>query len=70
MDASALIQELHGQALRAIANGLGQHFHGLAQAARAAKRHGYLDNVMLKRLLQVDFAFNLVRHITTPSLAS
>ena len=63
-----LILELHGRLLRTFAVEAGQHFQGLAQAARFLKRSGRISAATANKLLKLDFAFNLVRHITTISV--
>ena len=62
-----LILALHGRLLRALAVEVGQHFQGLAQAARSLKRAGRLSPATASKLTKVDTAFNLVRHVTAVS---
>ena len=71
MDASSselLILQLHGRLLRIFAVEAGQHFQGLAQAARFLKRSGRISAATANKLLKLDSAFNLVRHITAISV--
>ena len=64
-----LVLELHGRLLRSLAVEAGQHFQGLAQAARFLKRSGRISPVTTNKLLKLDAAYNLVRHITAISVA-
>ena len=63
-----LILELHGRLLRTFAVEVGQHFQGLAQSARFLKRSGRISAATANKLLKLDSAFNLVRHITAISV--
>ena len=38
---------------------------GLSQAARAAKHAGIIDGTSCSKFIQIDFAYNLIRHLTT-----
>ena len=62
--AEALIFEAHGVLLRALCSATNTHYEGLAVAARRSK----LSSPLKKKLVHFDFAFNLVRHITRPSV--
>ena len=64
-----LILELHGRLLRTFAVEVGQHFQGLAQSARFLKRSGRISAATANKLLKLDSAFNLVRHITAISVS-
>ena len=64
-----LILELHGRLLRTVAIEVGQHFQGLAQAARVLKRTGRISSATANKLLKLDNAYNLVRHITAISVS-
>ena len=67
MDATALVAEAHGRALRLVAFARGRHFVGLASASRACR---FLPNKLQKKLVALDSAFAVTRHITRPSLES
>jgi len=64
---SALVSELHGCLLRLIAARTASHHQGLASAARSLK--GKIPDSMVKKLIRVDTAFQINRHITNPSSA-
>ena len=64
-----LVADLHGRLLRRLAAHMDQHFAGLTVASRAAHRRGLINNKIAKKLKQVDDAFNVLRHITAPSVA-
>ena len=55
---------VHGRALRLTAAHSGIHFQGLSQASRYMKG---LSTSSRRRLMHIDIAFNLIRHITSPS---
>jgi hypothetical protein len=67
--AAALVSELHGAALRHMSAELGVHVQGLAQAARLARQAGWVSNSLAKKLIQLDTAYNVCRHITKPYAA-
>ena len=67
LDATALILQAHGEALRLIADSTGQHFQGLAQASRTLRKQGLPSNVA-RKLQHLDAAASLARHITSVSL--
>ena len=62
--ADLLVYELHGRLLRVRAAQLGEHVQGLQQAARLAQSRRRIDNRLFKKLVVVDNAFSLQRHIT------
>jgi len=64
--AATLLMELHGDLLRALASHHGMHFQGLQQAARHARRFDLIGNGLAKKLIQLDVAFNMLRHVTLP----
>eukprot|EP00401_Gymnodinium_catenatum_P066589 CAMPEP_0117601554 /NCGR_PEP_ID=MMETSP0784-20121206/77096_1 /TAXON_ID=39447 /ORGANISM="" /LENGTH=355 /DNA_ID=CAMNT_0005404287 /DNA_START=77 /DNA_END=1140 /DNA_ORIENTATION=- len=66
MDASALVFDAHGQCLRLLTSFSGRHASGLAQAARSAP----LTARLRRKLIRLDSAFQVVRHITLPSVQS
>ena len=57
-----LLLELHGVALRLVSQS--NNYQGLAQAARALRAQGKVDNSTAKRLAQLDTVAGWVRHIT------
>mmetsp|Transcript_46883 Transcript_46883/g.118130 ORF Transcript_46883/g.118130 Transcript_46883/m.118130 type:complete len:302 (+) Transcript_46883:67-972(+) len=68
--ASALISSLHGRALRTICSASGEHYQGLAAAARRSRKLGLINNRIAKKLLLIDHAYTLGRHITSVSSAN
>ncbi len=62
--ADLLVYELHGRLLRVLALQLCEHVQGLQQAARLAQSRRRIDNRLFKKLVVVDNAFSLQRHIT------
>eukprot|EP00975_Prorocentrum_lima_P041797 8783050-Prorocentrum_lima.AAC.1 len=68
MEASLLLLELHGRTLRRLTKALGTHVQGLAQAERQLRNH--LDSKTRRRLVQLDYATALVRHVTEESCAA
>merc|ERR1719330_1843351 len=61
-----LITAVHGSLLRRISDRTGVHFAGLTQAAHSLRRRG-ADSRMVRRLTQIDAAFNMNRHTTIVS---
>ena len=68
--AESLVLELHGMLLRLVSRRSGHHFQGLSQAARHLRKLGLLDNKTVQKLIRIDNAFNIVRHITSVSVDS
>ena len=68
--AELLVYELHGALLRLTSQCAGYHFQGLSSAARHLKSHRRIDARLAKKLIRIDDAFNVVRHITSVSLTS
>ena len=62
-----LVSELHNGLLRALSERLYEHCQGLGYAARRLRNEGYLSDGTAKKLLQLDYCYNLVRHITVVS---
>ncbi len=60
---------LRDQILLEISDRTGRHFQGLQQAARVCQATGQLSGPIVKKLLSLDEAYNLIRHITTVSSA-
>jgi len=65
MDAAGLIAQAHGSCLRALCASAGDHYEGLSVAARRV----VTDRRLLKRLVKLDMAYQIVRHVTEPSAA-
>ena len=66
MDTDALISIAHGRCLRVLCASSGRHFEGLASAARTLLPKGPLK----KKLLRLDSAFQIARHISEPAVTS
>eukprot|EP00969_Alexandrium_andersonii_P184400 8146654-Alexandrium_andersonii.AAC.1 len=64
LDAPELASQLHGRALRLLAAHCDVHFEGLAVAVRKAPS---LTARTKRRLLYLDTACSVLRHITKPS---
>ena len=69
MEAATLIADVHGRMLRLVSDRTGLHHQGLRVAANYAKRHGMIDNRLQKRLINVDIAYHVSRHITMAACA-
>ena len=52
---------------REVSSSLGLHFEGLGAAARHLHRSKVIDSQLKRRLLEVEVAFNLTRHVSTVS---
>ena len=75
MEASDLIAQLHGRVLRAAAVACGTRFQGLQQVARYIRTHrvggrGPRQAAVVRKLVLLDGAFSLGRHITAVSCES
>ena len=68
MDAFLLVCELHNLLLRELSSEAGRQFQGLQQAARFYRCQKKLCNNMTKKLVNIDVAFNVMRHLTKPGL--
>ena len=64
--AALLLAEAHGQILRCMSCHSSRHFQGLQQATRFYK--GILSPQICRRLLQLETAHNVCRHVTQPFL--
>ena len=62
-----LIADLHGDLLREISAFTCVHWQGLRQAARALRKRNIIDGPQAKKLILLDGACNLSRHITVIS---
>eukprot|EP00929_Paragymnodinium_shiwhaense_P073820 TRINITY_DN37714_c0_g1_i1.p1 TRINITY_DN37714_c0_g1~~TRINITY_DN37714_c0_g1_i1.p1 ORF type:complete len:324 (+),score=60.34 TRINITY_DN37714_c0_g1_i1:107-1078(+) len=67
MDAACLVFEAHGKTLRYISAELDEHFQGLTQAAHSLRRRQLVSAGLSKRLIQLDNAFSILRHISVVS---
>ena len=63
LDCMAVLGPLHGHVLRKLAADTGVDFMGLEQAARFCRKAGYIDNRISKKIVALDTAFNVVRHL-------
>ena len=61
----ALLASVHGHCLRALSDSAGKPFVGLSMAARGCWKDGSISNRMYKKVVRVDTAFAIVRHLTT-----
>ena len=68
MEAGDLVATLHGKCLRAAISRLGQHKEGLSAAARDLYRAQLIGTSRKRKLLQLDQAFHLTRHISSESI--
>mmetsp|Transcript_109809 Transcript_109809/g.309616 ORF Transcript_109809/g.309616 Transcript_109809/m.309616 type:complete len:333 (+) Transcript_109809:64-1062(+) len=59
-----LVADLHGRLLRRLSAHSQVHFQGLHQAARHYRQKRVLDHSILRKLMHLDIAYNLMRHIT------
>ena len=62
-----IIADLHGDLLREISAFTCVHWQGLGQAARALRKRNIIDGALTKKLILLDGAYNLSRHITVIS---
>ena len=65
--ACSLVFELHGDLVRCISSSCGLHFEGLGAAARHLGRLKLIDQHLKRKMLAIETAFNIVRHITSVS---
>ena len=63
-----LMASVRGQAFRILVDATGEHYQGLSIAARRARKLGIIDDAMAKKLVQVDIAAAIVRHLSTISV--
>uniref|UniRef100_A0A7S2NVB7 Uncharacterized protein n=1 Tax=Zooxanthella nutricula TaxID=1333877 RepID=A0A7S2NVB7_9DINO len=70
MAACELVARLHGTLLRQLADDVGVHYQGLRAAASALRRSQRISTRTAKRLVMIDHAFAMCRHITSVSSAS
>ena len=67
LSAADLVQRVHGTTLWLLSAHYGSPFQGLQQAARKGRSNG-LPLSLMKKLVHLDHAFNVVRHITIVSV--
>jgi hypothetical protein len=63
-----LVYKLRDELLAELSDSLRKHYEGLAQAARAVHTMSLIDTEDKNRYVRIDFAYNLVRHITNASV--
>ena len=68
MDASSLVFDIHGVMLRTLCTVGDRHYQGLAAAATDSYRKGLITLRQKHRMISVDHAFQVIRHITTVSV--
>mmetsp|Transcript_115209 Transcript_115209/g.229489 ORF Transcript_115209/g.229489 Transcript_115209/m.229489 type:complete len:270 (+) Transcript_115209:69-878(+) len=61
---------MQSQLLRSITETTAERFQGLAQAARQCRSLAVFHGKVTKKLVNIDFAFNCVRHISKPSVGA
>ena len=66
-DPASLIGHAHGRLLRLLSDRAGVHFQGLQQATRCFAYRSFPDKFK-KKLVNIDMAFSVVRHIATVSV--
>ena len=65
--ACSLVFELHGDLVRCISTSCGLHFEGLGAAARHLGRQKLIDQHLKRKMLAIETAYNIVRHVTPVS---
>ena len=65
--AESLLFHLHGCLLRLLSKRAGTHFQGVSQASRLMRNRGLIKNRTANKLVKLDHAFNVLRHITEVS---
>ena len=68
MNKASLLCQYRDNALEALAASAGKQHEGLAQAARHACDLKLISKPLKHKLIKVDYAYNLVRHITSKSV--
>ena len=66
--AELLLFELSGRILRELSDRAGMHFQGISQGARFLKNSGQLSCRTASRLIKIDHAHHLMRHLTKASI--
>jgi hypothetical protein len=67
---AGLIAACHHRSLCALSDALHTDHEGLSIAARAAGRSRLLSNASVKKLVRLDQAFSVARHLTTARMDS
>ena len=62
---ASLLYGLRDELLELLSEASGMKHQGLAQAARQCKSANLLDGTVCNKLVSLDYAYNLVRHLTT-----
>ena len=60
-----LVAEARGLAFRRVTDALGEDHEGLSKAARRARQKGILPNLWARKLIKLDEAFAVIRHLTS-----
>ena len=68
MDAGDLVQSLHGKCLRRCVDALGVHKEGLSAVAREMYRRKIIGAAAKKKLIELDLAYHICRHVTSGSI--
>ena len=68
MDAASLVFDVHGMMLRTLCKAGDKHYQGLSVAASDSYRKGMITLRQKHRMIAVDHAFQIIRHITTVSV--
>ena len=64
-DGNSLVCGLHGPSLKRLVCSTGTDFKGHEQAARQCRRSGLISSRIAKKLLPLDAAFNVLRHVNS-----
>ena len=64
-DGYSLVCGLHGHSLRRLVCSTGTDFKGLQQAARQCRRRGLISSRIAKKLIALEAAFNVLRHVNS-----
>ena len=64
-DGYSLVSGLLGHSLRRLVCSTGTDFKGLKQAARWCRRRGLISSRIAKKLIALDAAFNVLRHVNS-----
>lgn len=67
MDAASIIFQLHGKCLRLLCDDLHSHFDGISSAARAAHRQNRITSSLKRKIIELDVAYHITRHVSSPS---
>lgn len=70
MALSGVIADCHFRSLQLLTDALRSDYDGLSSAARAARRMRYIDDATAKKLVRLDVASHVARHLTTARAGS